>query len=55
MEKQEHYKCKRCGRRIKNIKSSILGYGPTCYAKHLKECNRCKIQFKSLQKLNNII
>ena len=29
--------CERCNRQLKTIKSIELGYGPTCYKKHLKE------------------
>lgn len=28
--------CKRCNRQLKTVKSMELGYGPTCYKKHLK-------------------
>lgn len=30
-------RCKRCGRRLKNNESQLLGYGPSCYKKYLKE------------------
>ena len=29
--------CARCNRQLKSEKSMELGYGPTCYKKHLKE------------------
>ncbi|WP_341320846.1 DUF6011 domain-containing protein [Solibacillus sp. FSL H8-0523] len=29
--------CARCNRQLKSEKSMELGYGPTCYRKHLKE------------------
>lgn len=28
--------CERCNRQLKSDKSMVLGYGPTCYKKHLK-------------------
>lgn len=29
--------CKRCGKGLKDEKSILLGYGPTCYEKHKEE------------------
>lgn len=34
--------CKRCGRKLKSQESKILGYGPSCYKKYLKE-NSCHL------------
>lgn len=31
------HQCARCNRQLKSEKSIELGYGPTCYRKHLKE------------------
>lgn len=31
------HQCARCNRQLKSEKSMELGYGPTCYRKHLKE------------------
>lgn len=30
-------RCKRCGRKLKNNESQLLGFGPSCYRKYLKE------------------
>lgn len=30
-------RCKRCGRKLKKNESQLLGYGPGCYKKHMKE------------------
>lgn len=30
-------RCKRCGRKLKNNESQLLGYGPGCYKKYIKE------------------
>lgn len=30
-------RCKRCGRKLKNNDSKLLGYGPSCYKKVVKE------------------
>lgn len=32
-----HKVCKRCGRKLKSEASQRLGYGTTCYLKHIKE------------------
>jgi hypothetical protein len=29
--------CKRCGRKLKNNQSRLLGYGPGCYKKMMNE------------------
>ena len=29
--------CQRCGKRLKDTKSMEIGFGPTCYKKHLEE------------------
>lgn len=33
-------RCKRCGRKLKNNESQLLGYGPGCYKKYVKEENK---------------
>ena len=30
-------RCKRCGRKLKSKDSQLLGYGPGCYKKYMKE------------------
>lgn len=30
-------RCIRCGKKLKTTNSKILGYGPSCYKKYLKE------------------
>ena len=32
-------RCKRCGRKLKNNESQLLGFGPGCYKRHMKEQN----------------
>lgn len=39
--------CKRCGRKLKSNASRLLGYGPGCYKKMLKEEHK-KIKSKGL-------
>ena len=33
-------RCKRCGRKLRNNESQLLGFGPGCYKKHIKEQNK---------------
>ena len=35
-------RCLRCGRILKNEQSRIVGYGPSCYKKYLKETKNKK-------------
>ena len=35
-------RCIKCGKKLKTYKSRILGYGPSCYKKHIKEMNKSK-------------
>lgn len=44
-KKEEH--CKRCGRKLKSNESKLLGYGPTCYKRMLKE-KFCKVKERRL-------
>jgi hypothetical protein len=54
---QLYDRCLRCGRSLKGDKSRSLGYGPTCYQRHLKDikpktkklCNvtNCKEEVKN--------
>jgi hypothetical protein len=30
--------CRRCGRELKSKQAKELGFGITCYRKHMKEC-----------------
>ena len=30
-------RCQRCGRRLKTEESKTIGFGPSCYKKHIKE------------------
>ena len=30
-------RCLRCGRKLKSKQSQIVGYGPSCYKKHITE------------------
>lgn len=39
-------RCKRCHRILKNEDAKLIGYGNTCYKKHLKEIERKR--FKKL-------
>ena len=39
--------CKRCGRKLKKNDSKLLGYGPSCYKKVLKE-QLCKVKERRL-------
>lgn len=32
-----YYRCLRCNRKLKTAQAQILGYGPCCYKKHIKE------------------
>lgn len=32
-------RCKRCHRVLKNEQAKLIGFGPTCYKKYLKELN----------------
>lgn len=32
-------RCKRCHRVLKNNEAKLVGYGPSCYKKHLMEIN----------------
>lgn len=34
--------CLRCGKKLKSNQSKKLGYGPTCFRKHLKENQKLK-------------
>ena len=36
---KEYEICKRCGRKLRSKESKILGYGPNCYKKYLKEAS----------------
>ena len=41
-------RCKRCGRKLRNNESQLLGFGPGCYKKHIKEQNKrikCRMLF----------
>ena len=29
-------RCLRCGRKLKSKESMLIGYGPSCYKKHIK-------------------
>lgn len=33
----EHDRCLRCGRKLKNIDNRLIGYGPICYEKMRQE------------------
>ena len=35
-DEQKKY-CRRCGRELKNPQFKELGFGPTCYKKHIRE------------------
>lgn len=35
-------RCKRCGRKLKNNDSQLLGYGSGCYKKYIKESKKMK-------------
>ena len=40
VKKYEYLKierCQRCGRRLKTEESKTIGFGPSCYKKHIKE------------------
>lgn len=40
VKKYEYLKierCQRCGRRLKTEESKAIGFGPSCYKKHIKE------------------
>lgn len=39
VNKEHEVRCKRCHRVLKNKDAKLLGYGKTCYLKHLKEIN----------------
>lgn len=36
-------KCKRCGRKLKNVQAIEVGMGPTCFRKWKKEDNHKKL------------
>ena len=36
-EFKKEERCKKCGRKLKNNESQLLGYGPGCYKKIMKE------------------
>lgn len=39
LQQQEQQKetvfCRRCGRKLKSVKAKQLGFGPSCYKKHI--------------------
>lgn len=39
-EFKKEERCKRCGRKLKSYESQLLGYGPGCYKKFIKEKSR---------------
>ncbi len=42
----EVVRCRRCHRKLKNPKYAELGYGSTCYKKHLAEIKKYKRLFE---------
>lgn len=42
ISKKEFEVCRRCGRKLKSKESKILGFGPNCYKKYLKD-NSCSL------------
>lgn len=45
MENKEHEFCLRCGRKLKNPKTRILGLGPVCHRKSLQEYEQSRKLF----------
>ena len=41
-EFKKEERCRRCGKKLKNNESQLLGYGPSCYKKYLKETIKTK-------------
>lgn len=37
---KNHQTCKRCGKKLKNEESKLLGFGPLCYKRHMAEQSR---------------
>lgn len=37
LEENKRVFCRRCGRELKNKKAKELGFGPSCFAKYMKE------------------
>lgn len=37
-EESKRVFCRRCGRELKSRQAKELGFGVTCYKKHMKEC-----------------
>lgn len=37
-------RCLRCGRKLKSKESMLIGYGPSCYKKHIKEEKGAKLR-----------
>ena len=39
LEETKRVFCRRCGRELKSKKGKELGFGPSCFAKYIKEQN----------------
>lgn len=48
MEKKEH-RCKLCNKKLKTWKSVLIGLGPECEKKYLKELEKKQLKMEELE------